>query len=113
MNSSIEEIFIPASVTSITAEAFKGCNSLRTVVFDGNVEFLGQKLFEGCTALTTISLPASIAKIPTDLLSYSPNFKQINYSGTKNQWNAIEKSDNWLENAPHFTVICTDGKIEY
>ena len=64
-------ITIPASVTSVGSQAFKGCTSLQNVTFSapaGNVA--AQELtvydwaFEGCTSLASITLPARLKIIP-------------------------------------------------
>ena len=44
--------------------------------------------FKGCTSLTSIT-----------------------YSGTKEQWNRIEKGYGWAYDTGYFVVHCTDGDI--
>ena len=47
----------------------------------------------------------------------SPNLKTINYYGTIEEWNAIEKIGGWNDNSDFdgvstdFTIYCTDGQI--
>ncbi len=35
----------------------------------------------------------------------------IKFNGTKEQWNAIIKSDDWNYNTGNYTVTCTDGTL--
>ena len=72
----LTSIEIPASVETIEATAFKGCESLATVTFEkgsrlrticGGYEsyigFMYYGVFSNCTALTSIEIPASVETI--------------------------------------------------
>lgn len=68
--SAISKVVIPASVASIGREAFDGCTNLATVVFevakDGQTEAplaIGPRAFRGCLALEKINLPARLTDI--------------------------------------------------
>ena len=37
--------------------------------------------------------------------------KEIHFTGTKAQWNAIKKVYNWSSNTGSYTIYCTDGTI--
>ncbi len=86
-SSRVGVVGIPASVTSIGANAFMNCAALTRVTFGGNsiktisgstfegctaletaalpegVEMIGQRAFNGCTSLKTITVPASVTSI--------------------------------------------------
>ena len=61
----LTSVTIPASVTSIGAQTFKGCTNLTTVVFDGDSQLssIGASAFYGCTNLSSITLPNSLQSI--------------------------------------------------
>jgi hypothetical protein len=40
------------------------------------------------------------------------SLKEIRYGGTKSQWAAVVKSDDWNDVAPAKSIICTDGEVE-
>jgi len=40
------------------------------------------------------------------------SLESITYTGTKAEWNLIDKGSNWDENTPGYTIHCTDGDIE-
>lgn len=56
---------IPANVTTIIAESFKGCVNLENVIIDegSNLATIGDSTFEGCSKLGEINFPASLKNI--------------------------------------------------
>ena len=60
----------PTSVTSIAADAFKGCTSLSGVLLAGtNVSSIGSNAFSGCEHLVNLSLSNKFTTIPSNLIS--------------------------------------------
>jgi len=57
---------IPASVTSISNYAFRGCTGLTSVTIPASVTSIGRTAFSGCTGLTSVTLPASVTSIGTE-----------------------------------------------
>ena len=58
------------------------------LVHPSKAEFIGYSAFEGCTSLTNIK-----------------------FEGTVEQWNAIEKCEDWNYNVPATEVVCSDGVV--
>ena len=61
--SSLSEIVIPSSVTSIGDSAFYGCNSLSEIVIPSSVTSIGDRAFYGCNSLSEIVIPSSVTSI--------------------------------------------------
>lgn len=59
----IHELVIPSSVTSISAEFFKGCTSLQKIVISEGVTEIGESAFSGCRTLREIVIPSTVTKI--------------------------------------------------
>ena len=57
---SLSEIVIPSSVTSIGDHAFSGCDSLSEIVIPSSVTSIGNYAFSGCSSLKYISIPKSV-----------------------------------------------------
>ena len=57
---SLSEIDIPSSVTSIGDHAFSGCDSLSEIVIPSGVTSIGNYAFSGCSSLKYISIPKSV-----------------------------------------------------
>jgi hypothetical protein len=60
--SSLTDIALPASVTTLGDSAFEDCTSLRSVTLSSVSKIYG-KTFSGCSALTSITIPDSVTSI--------------------------------------------------
>ena len=85
----VTEVTIPETVTNIYSIAFRYCNSLLTITIPNSVNEIGTQAFAACYKL-----------------------KEINYSGTKADWNTIIKQPNWNSNTGSYLINCTDGTIK-
>ena len=54
---------IPASVTIIGNEAFKGCSNLTSVTIPSGVTSIGDNAFESCSGLTSVTIPSGVTSI--------------------------------------------------
>lgn len=85
----LKEIIIPSSVKKIDIAAFKGCTSLRTVIFEDNsllksIEgkyndkaYFGS--FSDCTALTSIRIPANVESIGVTAFKGCTDLKSVSF----------------------------------
>ena len=62
---SLESISIPNSVTHIDTSAFEGCSYLQSVTLSTNLIAIGSSAFKGCASLESISIPNSVTHIDT------------------------------------------------
>ncbi len=61
--SSLTEINLPASLTSIGESAFYDCSSLTEIHLSANLTSIGEHAFNGCSSLTGIHLPDNLTSI--------------------------------------------------
>ena len=132
--SSLTSITIPDSVTSIRESAFCNCRSLESVTIGNGVTSIGRFVFDGCSSLTSIAIPDGVTSIeysafgncrsltsiaiPDGVTSIEDSafegcslLTDIEFDGTKEQWEAISKGSNWNVNTGNYTIHCTDGDI--
>ena len=107
----LTSITIPDRVTSIGESAFSDCTGLTSVVIPDSVTSIGGVAFGYCTSLTAVTIPDSVTSIGYNAFYICEKLKSITYNGTKAQWNAIDKSNNWNFNTGNYIVHCTDGDI--
>ena len=88
--SSLTSIAIPESVTSIESMAFLGCKSLTSVTIPEGVTSIGSSAFRRCSSLGSIIVPKSVTYINSYAFFECSSLADIYYTGTEEQWNAIE-----------------------
>jgi uncharacterized repeat protein (TIGR02543 family) len=71
---SIQEVFIPATITSIGDRAFYSCFDLRQVSFEpgSTLAHIGSGAFENCVGLEYIALPATVTQIDSNAFKSTP-----------------------------------------
>ena len=75
--SSLSNIVIPASVTSIGDSAFCGCRSLSSIIIPASVTSIGDNAFCGCLSLSKIVIPASVTSIGKGAFSFCDSLSEI------------------------------------
>ena len=89
----------------------------KNITLSESLEIIASSLFNSCRGLEVVNLSKSIRKIEVFAFLYSTPV--INYPGTIEEWNNIEKDEQWYrQNNDSFmpdkplTVSCSDGTIE-
>ena len=106
---SLESITMGDNVTLATS-CFSGADKITQVIIPDGTTSIPGYAFTSCDLLTTVTIPASVTDIYYRAFRSCP-ISTINYLGTKEQWNAINKIDGWDERVGDYTVVCTDGNI--
>ena len=91
----LTSVTIPDGVTSIGDYAFHGCYGLTSITIPEGVTSIGRSAFSGCSGLKSITIPNSVTSIGNGAFYQCTSLKTINYTGTEEQWNAINKGANW------------------
>jgi hypothetical protein len=77
--SSITEVVIENSVTTVGYNAFKGCMALSSLTLGNSVSIIGPDAFWN-TDLTTVTIPASVTEIHE--YAFSGNLNTVNFNAT-------------------------------
>lgn len=91
-NTGIEELVIPTTVKMIGNSAFRGCGSLRSVKFEGNVSSMGTGMFYDCTALEEVWMVADIGAFSDNVFNKSATNCVFYYTGTKEQLDTLKNN---------------------
>ena len=85
-------LFYASYVKTVEFEEGSVCTAIKDYAFYG-------------TKLTEIVIPDSIQKIGANAFYNCSTLSTVNYTGTKEQWNAITKGSSWDYNTGDYTVI--------
>ncbi|MBP5610352.1 MAG: leucine-rich repeat domain-containing protein, partial [Clostridia bacterium] len=104
-------------LTSVTIEdgvtrtgSYTNCTGLTEFTIPGSVKTVGSNVFKNCVNLTTVNIRLGVEKLRVYAFSYS-GVTTINFEGTVDEWNAIEKENGWDKDTQDYTVVCSDGVI--
>ena len=73
----LESVTIGNGVTSIGSDAFFCCSNLKNVYFGNSVISIGATAFYACTALTSITIPDSVTSIGEHAFGYCPALESV------------------------------------
>ena len=101
-----------SGVAIIAKDALENNRCLAHVVIsEGTTTFRG-RFANNCERLESITLPSTLEYIGEKFVSKCKEFSTINYSGTKEQWEKIEKHPEWDIDMKSYVIHCSDGDIE-
>lgn len=117
-------------VEEIGNNAFMGCTSLRAIYFRKGIGSIGDGAFLGCSSLHTVEMPGVVSigekaflgsdinySLPETLRFIgknafgSENTVDMDFAGTLEQWEAIEKEDCFSSAFPRPRIQCSDGYV--
>ena len=102
----VTSVIIPSSEMVLDSGAlFYGCTNLKTAVIEYGVTRIGGESFGDCTSLETVEIPNSVVYIGERAFRECTSLKEIRFKGTKAEWEAVKKSDDWDLDAGDYTVV--------
>lgn len=106
---SLKSITLPSSLNSISEALFSGCSQLTTIHIPDSVSSIQSYAFYHCRNLETIRIPVSVTLIETDAFAGCPSSMTVTYSGSKTQWNNLNKVEG---NDPLLNATLVCNKLE-
>jgi hypothetical protein len=67
--------------------------------------------FGRCKSLTSLTIPSSVTHIGCGVFYKCKSLKAIDFAGTKEQWEKIQKDGFWNEGSKIQVIRCTDGEV--
>ena len=106
-------IALPCGTTKIRKNAFKTCDSLKSVVIPSGVTEIGENAFFDCVPLQSVFIPQSVTKIGRNTFHGCTNLSEITFGGTIEEWKALtNRKKKLLVYAPAKSVHCSDGETQ-
>ena len=98
---SLESITIPNGVTVIGGRAFSDCSSLTAVTIPYHVTNIEEFAFDGCSSLLSVVIPNSVTNIWMGAFQSCNQLTDVYYVGTEANWGEIkiEWFNSFLQNA--------------
>lgn len=133
MDENFVQVVIPETIKQIFQEAFINCKNLLDVTFNEGLTRIGMLAFSDCEKIQTLDFPKTLEVIDTQafidcknlieihfykenlsfIKSYAfgscPNLKYITYTGTINEWRAVEIADDAFKDIGTKNIRCSDG----
>lgn len=89
-----------------------GRTDITEVEIGYNISEISRNAFYDCSKLTKATIPYSVKKFDGYIFGLCWDLEQIDYIGTINEWNAIEKSGGFHLGCPKLKIVhCLDGDI--
>lgn len=99
----IKSVTFNGNITRIGDSAFENCSALTSVTLSSGIEKIGSGAFMGCGSLKSVELPDTISVICKGAFEYDYALKKVNYTGTIDKWVAI----NFVGNSvPSVSILC-------
>ncbi len=110
LDKNVADVAVPAGITEIEPNAFRDCTLLASVSIPEGVTEIGPYAFAGCTSLASVIIPGSVAEIGMYAFSGCTSLEEVRYTGTKEEWAAVKKEENWKAGVPARKMTCADRK---
>ena len=89
----LTQVNIPNTVKTIAHSAFKLCVKLPSITIPNGVTTIPQSCFANCDNLRSVTIPVSVTKIEMYAFHDCYEIEEVNYAGTREQWEAIDIED--------------------
>ena len=107
--SNLTSITISDCITSIDVWAFANCKSLTSITIPDSITSIGDYMFYGCNGLTSVTISDCVTSIGDCAFAECYDLTAITFDGTSEQWNKVNKGENWDLYSDKYAVYCTDG----
>lgn len=107
----ITSVILPRGLRNTGTATFETCFHIRTVTIPDSVGTIGSWVFFNCPDLAQVNIGSGVKAIQEHAFAGCKSLSSITYNGTKAEWDAIQKEEDWINKTGKYTVHCTDGDI--
>ena len=108
----LKSVKLSNNIKRISSWMFNHCEGLTNITIPDGVKKIGNSAFCKCTSLIDITIPNSVKFIGPQVFSDCVKLKNISFTGTKEEWDAISKDNSWNYNTGNYTIHCKDGDLK-
>ncbi|MCR5348150.1 MAG: leucine-rich repeat domain-containing protein, partial [Bacilli bacterium] len=100
-----------SDLKSIGRYAFWDCLALKEAVLPEGLETIEENVFSGCKSLSKLVFPSTIRSIGTWIAYGAVDLTEATYRGSVEEWEAMEKDDEWHYRTSCAVVHCQNGDV--
>lgn len=105
----INEIALSNFVYSFSLNKWQ---NIETVILNDVIDRIENKTIQYCNNLKCVTISNKVSYISYYAFYNCPSLDTINYLGTIEEWNSINKLSDWAKNIPATVVHCSDGDVQ-
>ena len=96
----VTTLIIPDSVSEILPYSFAGCSSIENVVIHDNVTGIKRSAFYWSMRIESVIIGGRVTSIEERAFCECRSLTKIEFRGSSEQWDAIEKGIGWIADTP-------------
>ncbi len=108
-NSNLTYMDIPSTVKTVGTSAFDSCGGITYINLNAE-KVTGQWAF-GCINLKKVDIGTNVNFMEFKIFNGCKKVEEVNYKGTKAQWDLINKKSGWNNNSNITQVKCSDETV--
>ena len=99
-------------ITAIAKEAFADIDGLKSVHLQKYILTVGDRAFAGSRDLESVTLTKGLRYIGSSVFDGCDSLEVVIFQGSVEEFNSIEKADDWSDGHSGYTIRCFDGEIQ-
>ena len=111
-SSDLESIEFNKNLDCIGISAFENCGRLFSIHLSPKLTTLKSQAFKNCDSLKSVIIPKSLKNMGSEIFAECGDLEYLDYSGTTQQWLAINKAEDWPNNSYIRYIQCIDGVVD-
>ncbi len=104
---SLKSVALPDGFSTLEPWVFGHCSALSHIRLPASLKSIGDYAFYGCTSLAEITFHKGLEYIGFEAFQYDTDLKlTIRFMGSREEWNAVSKHEEWRPSKESHVVIC-------